>query len=555
MRFVPHMPGAARERHVVVWGRPRGLRLAAVISGIVFCVLASALLAVRYTWPDPAIGPGGLALARVDLARFGERVTTVTVVDRGGAPIAVALRGDAIVPTLRVRPAKRLQIEVTVRRAGWLGWLVGGSKQLSATTRTPASYVAATIVRPDPGGPVRIRFSSPVAAVSVDTPEAPRRLITFARPRRNVPIGLVAAGATTAGTVLVAGAPRTWERPPAPVRVNWFPAGAPTQALVRPAPATRIGPAQPLVLTFSRPVADVLGGKPPRLWPEAAGTWRQPNPHMLVFQPSGTGFTLGSWVHVDLPLGVQVAGDAVSNGHRTLAWHVPPASPVRLQQLLAQLGYLPVAFHADTAVSNTPAAEATAAIAPPTGKFSWRFKTTPKALKGLWTSSDDRATMLRGALMAFESTHELTVDGQPDRLVWDALLGDELKGKRAPYGYSYVFVSESIPQTLTLWQGGKVVLRTPVNTGIASRPTALGTYPVYMHLASTTMAGTNPDGTHYNDAGVPWVNYFNGGDAVHGFVRGGYGWPQSLGCVEVPISTAALIFPHVQIGTLVTVDS
>jgi hypothetical protein len=51
------------------------------------------------------------------------------------------------------------------------------------------------------------------------------------------------------------------------------------------------------------------------------------------------------------------------------------------------------------------------------------------------------------------------------------------------------------------------------------------------------------------------VNYFNGGDAVHGFVRGGYGWPQSLGCVEVPISTAALIWPHVQIGTLVTVAS
>ena len=93
---------------------------------------------------------------------------------------------------------------------------------------------------------------------------------------------------------------------------------------------------------------------------------------------------------------------------------------------------------------------------------------------------------------------------------------------------------ESLPQTLTLWHDGRVILRTPVNTGIASRPTDLGTFPVYLHLTETTMAGTNPDGSHYNDPGVPWVNYFSGGDAVHGFSRGSYGWPQSVGCVEVP---------------------
>jgi hypothetical protein len=67
------------------------------------------------------------------------------------------------------------------------------------------------------------------------------------------------------------------------------------------------------------------------------------------------------------------------------------------------------------------------------------------------------------------------------------------------------------------------------------------------------MTGTNPNGTKYNDPGVPWVNYFNGGDAVHGFIRSSYGFPQSLGCVEAPVSTAAQIFPFVQVGTLVTV--
>jgi hypothetical protein len=42
---------------------------------------------------------------------------------------------------------------------------------------------------------------------------------------------------------------------------------------------------------------------------------------------------------------------------------------------------------------------------------------------------------------------------------------------------------------------------------------------------------------------------------VHGFIRPGYGYPQSLGCVEVPIPTAARIWPYVQVGTLVTVTA
>jgi lipoprotein-anchoring transpeptidase ErfK/SrfK len=51
------------------------------------------------------------------------------------------------------------------------------------------------------------------------------------------------------------------------------------------------------------------------------------------------------------------------------------------------------------------------------------------------------------------------------------------------------------------------------------------------------------------------VSYFNGGDALHGFPRPGYGYPQSDGCVEMPISNAASVFPLTPIGTLVTVGS
>jgi lipoprotein-anchoring transpeptidase ErfK/SrfK len=67
------------------------------------------------------------------------------------------------------------------------------------------------------------------------------------------------------------------------------------------------------------------------------------------------------------------------------------------------------------------------------------------------------------------------------------------------------------------------------------------------------MSGTNPDGSKYKDPGIPWVSYFNGGDALHGFVRGSYGYPQSDGCVEMPPANSAVVYPLTPIGTLVTV--
>ena len=94
----------------------------------------------------------------------------------------------------------------------------------------------------------------------------------------------------------------------------------------------------------------------------------------------------------------------------------------------------------------------------------------------------------------------------------------------------------------------------PANTGITGAETESGTWPVFEHLTSTTMRGTNPDGTKYDDPGIPWVSYFHGGDALHGFVRPSYGSPQSVGCVELPPANAGVVYPYTPIGTLVTVS-
>ncbi len=92
-----------------------------------------------------------------------------------------------------------------------------------------------------------------------------------------------------------------------------------------------------------------------------------------------------------------------------------------------------------------------------------------------------------------------------------------------------------------------------MNTGAPGADTADGTYPVFEHVPSSRMTGTNPDGSTYDDPAVPWASYFNGGDALHGFPRASYGSPQSNGCVEMSISDAQTLWPLTPVGTLVTV--
>ena len=69
------------------------------------------------------------------------------------------------------------------------------------------------------------------------------------------------------------------------------------------------------------------------------------------------------------------------------------------------------------------------------------------------------------------------------------------------------------------------------------------------------MSGTNPDGSHYHDSGIRWISYFSGGDALHQFSRPGYGYPQSLGCVEMTDASAHRVFQLTEYGTLVDTRS
>ncbi len=258
---------------------------------------------------------------------------------------------------------------------------------------------------------------------------------------------------------------------------------------------------------------------------------------------------------MSLPHAIEATGPAgeAARSVSQLEWTVPGGSTLRLQQLLAQAGYLPLEWSPSGGeVRRTPAAQVQAAVQPPAGRFTWRYASTPAALKGLW-SEGEANVVTKGAVMMFEHEHDMTTDGIAGRQVWQALIGAALAGRQHTGGYTYVYVHREIPETLTLWHDGRTVLTTPANTGIAGAETELGTFPVFEHIPEGTMEGTNPDGSHYRDEGIKWISYFNGGDAVHNFDRASFGSPQSLGCVELPLQASAEVWPYMPIGTLVTI--
>jgi hypothetical protein len=186
--------------------------------------------------------------------------------------------------------------------------------------------------------------------------------------------------------------------------------------------------------------------------------------------------------------------------------------------------------------------------------FQWRWS-PPTTLAAIWSPGQNDA-IARGEIMAFESIVGLPIDGSISNAEVSALqvAASNPNGPYSnPNGFSYGLATEIDPETLTIWHNGGVVETSPSNTGGAGTATAQGSFPVYLRYRNQIMRGTNPNGTTYADP-VQFVAYFNGGDAIHYFPRAAYGIPQSLGCVELPLAAAAIVWPYMSIGSIVTVD-
>jgi Bacterial Ig-like domain/L,D-transpeptidase catalytic domain len=324
--------------------------------------------------------------------------------------------------------------------------------------------------------------------------------------------------------------------------------------------ATGVNGAAPIVVTFSAPVA--ASTPRPQLLPSVAGTW-YPAGNSLVFMPT-VAFSPSERVTVSVPAGpdgVRSVNGGLLAASVTEQFTTGTYTQAALAELLAKLGYLPMTWaplqnggtRADSLdLANDPASQTPEgqAYAPIAATYQWD-PGYPATLQQLW-EPDQANVLLRGAVMAFESEHNMTIDGNLSPQLWAALFKADATGDVNRNGYTYAITSKGTPETLTIWHDGRMVFHSLANTGIPAAPTVDGTFPVYLRFLNTIMSGTNPDGSHYSDP-VSFVSYFNGGDAVHYFPRGGYGYQQSLGCVELPYNAAEQAYPYLTYGSLVTV--
>jgi peptidoglycan hydrolase-like protein with peptidoglycan-binding domain len=339
-----------------------------------------------------------------------------------------------------------------------------------------------------------------------------------------------------------------------------------------------------VTVEFSEPLA--TDSPMPILSPAPPGDWVRAGPAAVRFVPDGY-FSPFSTVRLTVPGGPNgVRSRSGQSLSTTLQkdFAIKAASELRLQQLLAELGYLPLQFvpavattdraapvaslslgdrqeYQSTttttttsvpAVDTEPLVPAQIPVQPAEGNLVWRYNDTPASLVALWKPGNPNV-ITTGAVMAFERARGLTSDGVAGPKVWSALLQAVAARQVTTAPYDYVYVNQNLPETASVWRDGRTIFTTLVNTGIAAAPTAVGTYPVFARYLVTTMTGKNPDGKPYSDPGIPWVSYFNGGDALHGYLRPGYGYPQSLGCVEMTYANARTMYPLTPLGTLVTV--
>jgi len=507
-------------------------------------LVAAAAAAAVWAFSGVRLVGDAFALGRVELQPFAGSLVSVRATGTDGRAIPLSVSHGRLTPRVPVRSGEQIGLAVVVRRPGWESWALGATRSESLTVQTPVAEVVNRWLTVSADGRVRMRFTRPVDHVSVSGAHVSGRTVSL-RAR------------TSAGSVTLAATARPWETYGTPVRVTWFPQAAHPVVLVSPGPHARVNPLAPIRLTFSAALSKVLGDRQPTLVPSVRGRWQSLDSHTLAFRPSGTGAPLNSQLAVRFPVTVVAAGATGADAHATnnVRLSVAPASFLRLQQLLAEEGYLPLEWTPTSGdARQTMRSELGAAVDPPDGTFHWSYPHTPHELQMLWKPGKPNA-ITRGAVMMFQDEHQLAVDGIAGPKVWHTLLADAVAGKRRTVGYSYVYVHRSVPQLLTLWHNGRVVLTSPGNTGVPAAPTALGTWPVFEHIPVGRMSGTNPDGTHYNDPGIRWISYFHGGEALHAFNRASFGTPQSLGCVELPLAAAAKVWPYTPIGTLVTIEN
>lgn len=536
-----HPSHSPRRRHAKPSTAKRHWRLKWWHFGLVALgMMAVGIITLR---PRASLSASAGALAQVKTAGFHVQIAKALVVTHSGRTEPLSIRASGLWPEHTLPPDHRVAVRLTV--TGLFGW---NHTQVFSLTTPSQPKLRNTSLTVDLNHRPTVSFTKPVAQVLIGK----SHVVNVAGGAR-APIGSVENIPNQHGALAVAFRSRTWEPFTRPKMVSWSSVPWLTAKATQNSTGQTNPSTAPIDVTFSRAVSRP-DTKDWSLAPFARGRWKQVNPKTWQFDPSGQGWAPDSTVTLTIPNGSQspVASDGSTLAKSTaLTIQFPQATTLRLQEWLAELGYLPLSWSPPATGSSLTSWNSV--YSPPAGKFHWRYPHVPAALQNQWNPTYWTA-MTQAAVIAFQKQDHLTVNGIADPQVWTALR-QAVKNHTAVFTkpYAYVYVSETLPERLWLWVGGKLVLTTLVNTGIRQTPTRLGSYAVDVRDRYQVMRGKNPNGIRYADP-VHWINYFDKSQAVHGFLRASYGFPQSLGCVEVPIPIAKRIYPHLYIGALVTVQ-
>lgn len=105
-------------------------------------------------------------------------------------------------------------------------------------------------------------------------------------------------------------------------------------------------------------------------------------------------------------------------------------------------------------------------------------------------------------------------------------------------------------QTLYAYEAGKMLRSFVISSGLPVTPTVLGTYNTYLRYDSQRMYGPG-----YDLPGVPWVQYFYLGYAIHGtYWHNNFGQPMSHGCINMRPGEAKWLYDWAPMGVTVTVQ-
>jgi len=207
-----------------------------VLAGLMLVAVAAAVVAgITLTSAKASLSADDVAIAKIGMPLGGGSIESISVVTGPHSQsVPVKIEHGKILPEQLIAANQQLQIQVTVKRPGWISWLAGAKQKLQLTLTTPVASLRSHYITVRKGGQLHAHFRQPISAYTFGT--SPNHMTRTVRPRPSDTIALPHSG--LAGTEYLSASPRTWEKA-GTASVSYFPAGRSATAVARRASSSK----------------------------------------------------------------------------------------------------------------------------------------------------------------------------------------------------------------------------------------------------------------------------------------------------------------------------